>query len=170
MPTPPPLPWLLPHPRFLPVPLPPPTLNPIPDPLTPSQQHRCPGERPTTRSYSTVEKDDCNGRKCFEDHYGVRQNINGPRTFRQWFLSTTIGSQLTPLCEEGKVLSWLRWFLLLFPPNQPRCMTLYTSQKLVKHGEKGTTKGEMIQWFGIIILATCFEFGYRSSLWSTLSQ
>ena len=25
----------------------------------------------------------------------------------------------------------------------------------------------MIKWFGIIILATRFEFGYRASLWST---
>ena len=49
-------------------------------------------------------------------------------------------------------------------------MTLYTSQQLVKHGEKGTTKGEMIKWFGIIILATLFEFGDRASMWSTLSQ
>ena len=28
----------------------------------------------------------------------------------------------------------------------------------------------MIKWFGIIILATRFEFGDRSSLWSTVSQ
>ena len=49
-------------------------------------------------------------------------------------------------------------------------MTLYTSQQLVKHGEKGTTKRGIIKWFGIIILATRFEFGYRASLWSTVSQ
>ena len=49
-------------------------------------------------------------------------------------------------------------------------MTLYTSQQLVKHGEKGTTKGEMIKWFGIIILATRFEFGDRESLCYTVSQ
>ena len=30
--------------------------------------------------------------------------------------------------------------------------------------------GEMIKWFGIIILATRFEFGDRASLWSTVSQ
>ena len=57
---------------------------------------------------------------------------------------------------------------LLFPPNQIRQMKMYTSQQLVKHGEKGTNNGEMIKWFGIIILATCFEFGDRASLWSTV--
>ena len=49
-------------------------------------------------------------------------------------------------------------------------MTLYTSHKLVKHGEKGKTKEEIIKWFGIIILATRFEFGDRASLWYTVSQ
>ena len=59
---------------------------------------------------------------------------------------------------------------LLFPPNQIRQMKMYTSQQLVKHGEKGTNNGETIKWFGIIILATCFEFGDRASLWSTVSK
>ena len=49
-------------------------------------------------------------------------------------------------------------------------MTLYTSQQLVKRGDKGTTKGEMIKWYLIIILATRFEFGDRASMWSTVSQ
>ena len=49
-------------------------------------------------------------------------------------------------------------------------MTLYTSQQLVKHGDKGTTKEEIIKWFGIIILATRFEFGDRASLWYTVFQ
>ena len=39
-----------------------------------------------------------------------------------------------------------------------------------QHGEKGTNKGEIIKWLGIIILATRFEFGDRASLWSTVSK
>ena len=66
--------------------------------------------------------------------------------------------------------SCLDQLLRLFPTNRLRLMTLYTSQQLVKHGEKETNKGEMIKWFGIIILATCFEFLDRASLWSTVSQ
>ena len=49
-------------------------------------------------------------------------------------------------------------------------MTIYTYQQLVKHGDKGKNNGEMIKWFGIIILATRFEFGDRASLWSNVSQ
>ena len=58
-----------------------------------------------TRSHSTGEKSDCHGRKCFEYDYGVKQKINGTHPFRQWFLSTTIGSNLTPGCEEGNIFS-----------------------------------------------------------------
>ena len=141
MPPPPPLPRLLPLPQNLPVNLPPSPLTPILD-LRTTLLHRCsPGERPMTRSYSTGEKADCHGRKWFEGHYGVKQNINSPHPFQKWLLSTTIGSNITPGCEEGKTISRLDYFLLLFPHNQLRRMTLYTSQKLFKHGEKGTTKG-----------------------------
>ena len=49
-------------------------------------------------------------------------------------------------------------------------MILYNYQQLVKHGENGTTKGGMIKWFGIIILAAHLEFGDRDSLWYIVSQ
>ena len=127
MPPPPPPPWLLPHPWFIPVSLPPPPLPPILAPYTPPPQRLSPGEISTTRSHSTGEKADYHGIKWFDHHYGVKQNSNGPRQLRQWFLRTTIGSQLTPWCEEGKILSCLDYFLLLFPPNHLICMTLYTS-------------------------------------------
>ena len=83
---------------------------------------------------------------------------------------TIIISKLTPGCEEGKTFSSLEYLLPLFPPNQLRCMTLYTYQQMFKHVEKGKPVGKMIKWFGIIILAARFEFGDRDSLWSTVSQ
>ena len=83
---------------------------------------------------------------------------------------TNIGSKLTPGCEEGDTLSRLYYFCLLFTTNQLICMILYTSQQLVKHVEKGKTKGEMIKQIGIIILATRLESGDRVSLWSIVSQ
>ena len=61
----------------------------------------------------------------------------------------------------------------LLPPLSPNHLihiTLHTLQQSVKHGEKGTAKEEIIKWFGIIILATNFEFGDRVSLWSNVYQ
>ena len=159
MPPPPPLP------RVIPVTLPPLTLPTIPAPHTPSP-HRCyPGVRPMTRSHSTGEKEYCHGRKWFEDDYSVKHNIKGPHPFLQWFLRTTIGSQLTPGCEEGNNFPCLDYFLLLLSPNQIIQITMYTSQQLVKHGEKGAPKGGIIKQFGIIILAARFEFGYMFQIW-----
>ena len=107
IPPPPPLPQLLPLPKFLTVPIPPPPFSPILATRTPLSQQSSPGEIPKTMSHSTGDKADCNGRKWFEEHYGVKKNINGPHPFHQWFLRTTIGSHLTPGCEEGKALSCL---------------------------------------------------------------
>ena len=128
--------WLLILPQNLPVPLPPPPLPPIPAPRTPSPQRRSPGERPTNRSHSTGEIADCHGITWFEDDYGVKQNINDPHPLRQWLLRNIIGTQLTPGYEEGKTFSFLYYFLLLFPPNHLRWMTLDTSQQFVKHRNK----------------------------------
>ena len=94
MPPPNSLPRLLTLPQFIPVTLPAPPLPPIPDPRTPLSHRFSPGERPTTRSQSTSEKSDRHEIKWFEDHYGVKQKINGPYPFFQWFLRTTIGSRL----------------------------------------------------------------------------
>ena len=103
----PPLPQFIPIPIFIPVPLTPLPLHPIPAPHTLSPHPCSPGVIPTTRSHSTGEKSVSHGGKWFEDHYGVKQNINGPHPFRQWFLRTNIVSQLTPGCEEGGILSLL---------------------------------------------------------------
>ena len=91
-------------------------------------------------SNSTGEKADCHGIKWFEDNYGVKKNINCPHPSRLWFLRNIIGCNITPGFDEGNTFSHLEYFLLLLPPNHLRWMTLYTSQHLVKHLEKGTTK------------------------------
>ena len=96
MTQPPPLPQLLPLPIFHTVNLSTPPLNSILAQCTKSPQSHSPGEIPTNISHSIGEKSDCHGRKCFEDHYGVKQNINGTHLFHKWFLRTNIGSQLTP--------------------------------------------------------------------------
>ena len=131
MPPPPPLPRLLPLPQIHPVPLPPNPLPLVPALYTPLPQHCSLGEISTTRSHSTGDKADFHGRKWFEDDYDVKQNINGPHPFRQWFLSAAIVSKLTPGCEEGKNFSRLDYLLFLFPPNQIILMILYTSQQSV---------------------------------------
>ena len=45
-----------------------------------------------------------------------------------------------------------------------------TSKRLTLFGNTPTTMGEILKWFGVLILITRFEFGSRASLWSTTSQ
>ena len=170
MPPPPTIPQIIPLPQNIPFTISPPPLTPLPSLCTPPPNCSPPGERPMNRSHSTGEKADCHERKWFEYHCDVKQEINGPHPLHQQLLRTTIYSKHTHGCEEGKTFTHQDDFLLLFPPNHFWWMTLYTSQQLVKHVEKGTTKGEMIKWFGIIILSKNFEFGGRAILWYTISQ
>ena len=126
IPPPPTITW------FLPITLPTPPLPPILSLRNPLPYRCPPGVIPITMSHSSGEKGDFHGINCFEEHYGLKQNINFPHPFRQWFLRTTIGVQLIPGCEEGKTLYCLDYFLLLLHPNHLSHITLYTSQNLFK--------------------------------------
>ena len=50
-------------------------------------------------------------------------------------------------------MSRLDFFLLMFPPEELNLIVTLTSEKLAAHGLKTTTKGEIIKFFGIWILA-----------------
>jgi Transposase IS4 len=45
-----------------------------------------------------------------------------------------------------------------------------TNKNLVREGKAKTTKGELLKWFGILLLITRFEFGDRAALWATSSR
>jgi hypothetical protein len=47
-------------------------------------------------------------------------------------------------------------------------MITLTNAKLGAKGEQDLTRGELFKFFGILILATRFEFGSRRELWSTV--
>ena len=55
----------------------------------------------------------------------------------------------------------------MFPPLELQLILHQTNSQFRSAGLKETTKGEILKIFGIIILATPFEFGKRASLWSS---
>ena len=57
----------------------------------------------------------------------------------------------------------------MFPPLQLIHMTILTNNRLQAAGKTTTTRGELLKFFGVLILITRFEFGSRSSLWSTIA-
>jgi Transposase IS4 len=56
--------------------------------------------------------------------------------------------------------------MAVFPKEQLRMMVEQTSDNLQMNGHPKVTKGELLKWFGILLLVTRFEFGERKELWS----
>ena len=60
------------------------------------------------------------------------------------------------------------WMLfLMLPPRHLDSIVRYTTAELEEKSKKKTTKGEILKFFGIVLLTTKFEFKSRASLWST---
>jgi Transposase IS4 len=106
------------------------------------------------------------GERWYKDDSATQQDVNGMFPYRAWGVKTPIGDHLgagSNVCER---LSRLDIFLLMFPPTQLETMLLSTNTLLHEHNKKTTTKGELLIFFGIILLATKYEFKSRASLWS----
>ncbi|MEM7198083.1 MAG: hypothetical protein AAF352_06925, partial [Pseudomonadota bacterium] len=112
----------------------------------------------------------CNGRNWYNGD--TKADVNGQHSSQFWKLvnQTGNGQDFTPGCDRGGKFTALDYFLAVFPMKQLKLMTDLTSKQLGLNGKDKTTIGKMLQWFGIIILATRFEFGTRASLWPTKSH
>ena len=58
---------------------------------------------------------------------------------------------------------------MLFPPEQLQLILQLTNNKLAMARKNYTTAGEIVKFFGVMLLVTQFEFGSRASLWSNMS-
>ena len=67
-------------------------------------------------------------------------------------------------------MSRLDYFLVMFPPAQLVQCTILTNIVLKKEKLKESTTGEILTFFGIIILMSKFEFCKRRDLWTHISQ
>jgi hypothetical protein len=57
----------------------------------------------------------------------------------------------------------LDYFLQMFPPKELSLIVRLPSVRLLADNEPGTTKGEILKFFGVLLLITRFEFGSRRS-------
>ena len=58
---------------------------------------------------------------------------------------------------------------MLFPPEQLQLILQLTNNKLAMARKNYTMAGEIVKFFGVMLLVTWFEFGSRASLWSNTS-
>jgi Transposase IS4 len=111
----------------------------------------------------------CHGTEWFDRDTSLP--TNGPFTRRTWKMTCQYTSkEYTPLCDDRKEIPTMEYFMTMFPEKQLTMMVEETSKALVKEGSPKTTKGEMLKWFGILLLITRFEFGDRATLWQTKSH
>jgi Transposase IS4 len=96
---------------------------------------------------------------------------NGSFPRRTWKLFCQYTDrEFTPGCDPHGKVSALEFFMAVFPKEQLRKMVAETSDVLQKNGHPKVTKGELLKWFGILLLITRFEFGERKDLWNTTSR
>jgi hypothetical protein len=95
-----------------------------------------------------------------EDTTGFPNNGPFPRCTWRLFCQYT-DQQFTPGCDpEGKI-SALEFFMAVFPKEQLKKMVEETSNALRINGHPKLTRGELLKWFGVLLLLTRFEFGEK---------
>ena len=120
---------------------------------------------PTLAAFSNDGRAWCSG--------DVDHDINGPTTVKMWKMTCQwTGNEYTEGCDNGATAKYteLDCFRACFPKTQLNWMVERLNLILPQHNKALTTLGEMLKWFGILILITRFEFGYRADLWSQVPR
>ena len=105
----------------------------------------------------------------FVDDPATKLPVNGNYHFHTWAIKTRIGYMLGQGGDHQNSYSHLEYFLMLFPPEQLQLILQLTNNKLAMARKKYTRAGEIVKFFGVMLLVTQFEFGSRASLWSNTS-
>ena len=98
----------------------------------------------------------------FVDDPAMKLPVNGNYHFRNWAIKTKMGYMLRRCGDHQNSYSCLEYFLMLFPPEQ-----LQLILQMVR--KNYTMTGEIVKFFGVMLLVTQFEFGSQASLWSNTS-
>ena len=157
-------------PSFLPTP-PSPSLGSPPSPVP-----RAPSPAPPAASTDAAEQHRpdiaqvAHGRTWVIDDTATKVEINGAIPHRLWYITDSMGERITGDDHlKLKKMSLLDVFLLMFPPDHLIKIITLTNRKLRAKRFKEITKGQLIKFFGIIIIGTRFVFGNRRDLWNKTS-
>ena len=102
------------------------------------------------------------------DHEATQHALNGNVQQRLWSVRSSVGNVYTQSCDVGgNQWSPLDYFLIMFPMTHMQEIVRMTNERLVEMSKCTTTVGEVLKFFGVMILSTKFEFKSRASLWST---
>ena len=105
----------------------------------------------------------------FVDDAAARLPVNGNYHFCNWAVKTRMGYMLGRGGDHQNSYSRLEYFLMLFPPEQLQLILKLTNHELGMARKTYTSAGEIVKFFGVMLLVTRFEFGSRASLWSNVT-
>ena len=105
----------------------------------------------------------------FVDDPATKLPVNGNYHSCNWAVKTRMGYMLGQGGDHQNSYSHLEYFLMLFPPEQLQLILQLTNNELAMARKNYTTAGEIVKFFGVMLLVTRFEFGSRASLWSNVT-
>ena len=105
----------------------------------------------------------------FVDDPATKLPVNGNYHFCNWAIKPRMGYMLGRGGDHQNSYSRLEYFLILFPPEQLQLILQLTKNELAMVRKNYTMAGEIVKFFGVMLLVTQFEFGSRASLWSNTS-
>lgn len=109
---------------------------------------------------------EAHGYKWNEDDPYLKLPINGLATAQEWYMRSAVGDLVGAGMDVQETMSCLDYFLMMMPPKQIQLSVELTNEKLLEKYSREITCGELIQFFGIMLLVCKFEFTEQSLLWS----
>lgn len=97
------------------------------------------------------------GQDWFIDDPASKLPVNGDFQHRNWSISTAAGGAFGEQGDLQKIYSHLDYFLLMFPTQHLGRFCVLTNNQLTMISKPRTTKGEILHFFGILILFTRFD-------------
>jgi Transposase IS4 len=107
------------------------------------------------------------GVEWFEED--VRIPIGGLVPRIPWCVRCADGSIVSEACDRSDKTPY-DYFMMMYPHEHLITVCRLTNKRLVNAGNKRTTVGEILKFYGILVLMTRFEFGKRADLWSGIAR
>ena len=105
----------------------------------------------------------------FVEDPATKLPVNGNYHSHNWAVKTRMGYMLGRGGDHQNSYSRLEYFLMLFSPQQLQLILQLTSNELAMARKNYTMAGEIVKFFGVMLLVTRFEFGSQASLWSNVT-
>jgi hypothetical protein len=127
------------------------------------------GRTDKTQAYSDADQGTVDVHGQIWQTGDVELPVGGALRSRVWAVHLPSGIVLHA-GQESCEYSALELFLVSFPPSQPKKMRRLTNIQMRKQRYNEVKCGEILKFFGVLVLMNRLEFGSRASLWSTTPE